>query len=46
MAWACFEKLVLKGQVYKNNRKLMASVCILLAYKFVEITTNKLAINI
>ena len=44
-AWSSFEKLVLKGYIYKNNRKLVASTCVLLAYKFVQMTTNKQSIT-
>lgn len=33
-AWVYFERLVMKKVVHKGNRKLMAGVCLVLAYKF------------
>ncbi|ORM40899.1 uncharacterized protein BXIN_1777 [Babesia sp. Xinjiang] len=33
-AWILFERLVIKGVVTKQNRKLYAATCLILAYKF------------
>lgn len=34
MAWVYVERLVIRGLVQKSNRKLLAGVCLVLAYKF------------
>jgi len=34
ISWVYFERLILKGIIHKANRKLMAGVCLTLAYKF------------
>ena len=36
IAWIYFEKLVLRNRVDKASRKIMAAVCLLLAYKWSE----------
>lgn len=35
-AWVLFEKLIYKGLVKKNNRKIMPAICLLIAFKFFE----------
>ena len=32
-AWVLFEKLIYEGLVKKNNRKIMAAICLLIAFK-------------
>ncbi|KAJ1828263.1 hypothetical protein LPJ70_007282, partial [Coemansia sp. RSA 2708] len=36
IGWVYFEKLILKGYVVKDNRKLVAAVCLFLAMKINE----------
>jgi len=38
LAWSCFHKLLHLNLVNKSNRKLFASACVMLAYKFNEET--------
>ena len=35
-AWVLFEKLIYKGIVKKHNRKLLAALCVLIAFKCTE----------
>jgi hypothetical protein len=36
-AWVLFEKLVYKGMVKKNNRRVIAAICLLIAFKQTEV---------
>lgn len=35
-AWVLFEKLIYRGIVKKHNRKLLAALCVLIAFKCTE----------
>ena len=36
-AWVLFEKLIYKGLVKKHNRRIIAAICLLIAFKCTEV---------